>query len=150
MDQLFNRRYIIQGLFVLIALILLGKLFYMQVVSDKYFLDANNNALRKQYVFPARGVIFDRNQKVLVQNQPTYNLLVTPYLVKPFDTLALCKIIGIDTVEFNKQFRKAVVYSRHRASIFQGCISHRARLKPNIQKCLPPLSSVFLPDSPFD
>ncbi len=123
MDQLFNRRYIIQGLFVLIALILLGKLFYMQVVSDKYFLDANNNALRKQYVFPARGVIFDRNQKVLVQNQPTYNLLVTPYLVKPFDTLSLCKIIGIDTVEFNKQFHKAVVYSRHRASIFQKLLS---------------------------
>ena len=123
MDQLFNRRYIIQGLFILIALILLGKLFYMQVANDKLFLDANNNALRKQYVFPARGVIFDRNQKVLVQNQPTYNLLITPYLVKPFDTLSLCKILGIDTIEFNKQFRKAVTYSRVRSSIFQKLLS---------------------------
>ncbi len=123
MDQLFNRRYIIQGVFILIALILLGKLFYMQVASDKYFLDANNNALRKQYVFPARGVIFDRNHNVLVQNQPTYDLLVTPNQVKPFDTLSLCKIIGIDTVEFNEKLRKAIVYSRFRASIFQKLLS---------------------------
>lgn len=123
MDQLFNRRYIIQGLFILIALILLGKLFYIQVVSDKYFLDANSNALRKHYVFPARGVIFDRNHKVLVQNQPTYDLEVIPKEVKPFDTLSLCKILGIDTVEFNEKFRKAIVYSRYRASIFQKLLS---------------------------
>jgi penicillin-binding protein 2 len=123
MDQLFNRRYIIQGLFVLIALILLGKLFYMQVASDKYFLDANNNALRKLYVYPARGVIVDRNHKILAQNQPTYDLLVTPNQVKPFDTLSLCKIIGIDTAEFNKKFRKAIGYSRYQASIFQKLLS---------------------------
>ncbi len=123
MDQLFNRRFVIQGLFILLALVLLGKLFYMQVASNKYFLVANSNALRKQYVFPARGVIFDRNQKVLVQNQPTYNLLVTPYLVKAFDTLSLCKILDIDTVEFNKRFRKAIVYSRVTPSIFQKLLS---------------------------
>ncbi|MEJ5994371.1 penicillin-binding protein 2 [Pedobacter sp. Du54] len=123
MEQLFNRRFVIQGLFILLGLILIGKLFYMQVVSDKYFLDANSNALRREYVFPARGAIFDRNHNVLVQNQPTYNLLVTPYLVKPFDTLSLCKILGIDTVEFNKQFRKAVGYSRTAPSIFQKLLS---------------------------
>lgn len=123
MDQLFNRRYIIQGVFILIALILLGKLFYMQVASDKYFLDANNNALKKSYIFPARGVIFDRNHKILVQNQPTYDLLVTPKEIKPFDTLSLCKILGIDTVEFNTKLRKAIVYSRFKASIFQKLLS---------------------------
>ncbi|TCC87058.1 penicillin-binding protein 2 [Pedobacter frigiditerrae] len=123
MDQLFNRKYIIQGLFVLIALILLGKLFYMQVVSDKYFLSANNNALRKIYTYPARGVILDRNNKVLAQNQPTYDLLVTPNQVKPFDTLSLCRIIGIDTIEFRKKFDKAVAQSRFQESIFQKLIS---------------------------
>ncbi|RYG21533.1 MAG: penicillin-binding protein 2 [Chitinophagaceae bacterium] len=123
MDQLFNRRFVIQGLFILLALILIGKLFYMQVASDKYFLDANNNALRKSYVFPARGIIFDRNQKVLVQNQPTYNLIVTPYQVKPFDTLSLCRIIGIDIVEFREKLRKAIVYSRTASSIFQRQLS---------------------------
>lgn len=123
MDQLFNRRYIIQGLFIVIALILLGKLFYMQVASNKYFLDANNNALRKHYVFPARGVIFDRNNKVLVQNQPTYDLLVIPKEIKAFDTLSLCKILDIDTVEFNKRIRKAIVFSPYQSSIFQKLLS---------------------------
>jgi penicillin-binding protein 2 len=123
MDQLFNRKYIIQGLFIVIALILLGKIFYIQVITDKYFLDANNNALRRLYIYPARGVILDRNNKILAQNQPTYDLLVTPNDVKPFDTLSLCHIIGIDTAEFNKKFRKAIVYSRFQPSIFQKLLS---------------------------
>lgn len=123
MDQLFNRRFVIQGLFILLALILLGKLFYMQVASDKLFLIANNNALRKQYVFPARGAIFDRNHKILVQNQPTYNLIVIPNQVKPFDTLSLCRIIGINMTEFREKFRKAIVYSRVKSSIFQKLLS---------------------------
>ena len=123
MDKLFNRKYIIQGLITVLALILLGNLFYIQVVSEKYFLDANNNALRKQFVYPARGVILDRNNKVLAQNQPTYDLMVTPNEVKPFDTLSLCNIIGITKQDFDKKFRKAVIQSRYQSSIFQKLLS---------------------------
>jgi len=118
MDQLFNRKYIIQIIFICVALILLGKLFYIQIASDEYFFSANNNALRKIYVYPARGVIVDRNNKVLAQNQPVYDLLVTPNLVKPFDTLSLCKAIDIDMPTFRKNFHKAVVQSRYQPSIF--------------------------------
>ncbi len=123
MDKLFNRKYIIQGLFTLLSLILLGNLFYIQVISEKYFLDANNNALRKQFIYPARGVILDRNNKVLAQNQPTYDLMVTPNEVKSFDTLSLCTIIGITKQDFDKKFRKAVVQSRYQSSIFQKLLS---------------------------
>ncbi|RZL48081.1 MAG: penicillin-binding protein 2 [Pedobacter sp.] len=123
MDQLFNRKYIIQGLFVLLALVLLGKLFYIQIATDKYFVNANSNALRKQYIYPARGVILDRNNKILAQNQPTYDLLVTPKMVKPFDTLSLCQIIGIDMPTFREKLRKAIVQSRYQATIFQKLIS---------------------------
>src|SRR5215217_1308713 len=97
MDNLFNRKYIVQGLFIVVALILLGTLFYIQVFSDKYFLSAESNVLRKLYTFPASGVILDRNEKVLVQNEPVYDLMVIPNDVKEFDTIALCNIIGIDT-----------------------------------------------------
>jgi penicillin-binding protein 2 len=123
MDQLFNRKYIIQGLFIVLALTLLGKLFYIQIASDKYFLDANNNALRKIFVYPARGVILDRNNKVLAQNQPTYDLMVTPNQVKPFDTLSLCNIIGITMEDFRKKFHKAEVQSKYQASVFQKLLS---------------------------
>ncbi len=123
MDQLFNRKYIIQGLFVILAILLLGNLFYIQIGTDKYFINANSNALRKSYIFPARGVILDRNNKILAQNQPTYDLIVTPKLVKPFDTLSLCEIIGIDMPTFREKLRKATVKSRYQASIFQKLLS---------------------------
>lgn len=123
MDQLFNRKYIIQGLFVVLALILLGKLFYIQIATDKYFVNANSNALRKQYIYPARGVILDRNNKILAQNQPTYDLLVTPKMVKPFDTLSLCQIIGIEMPAFREKLRRATLQSRYQATIFQKLIS---------------------------
>ena len=123
MDQLFNRKYVIQGLFVVLAIILLANLFYIQIGTDKYFINANSNALRKSYVFPARGVILDRNNKILAQNQPTYDLIVTPKLVKPFDTLSLCEIIGIDMPTFREKLRKATVKSRYQASIFQKLLS---------------------------
>ncbi|QNK62153.1 penicillin-binding protein 2 [Pedobacter sp. PAMC26386] len=123
MENLFNRKYIIQGLFIVVALILLGQLFYIQVASDRYFLSANSNVLRKKYTFPARGVITDRNNKVLVQNEPVYDLMVTPSLVKPFDTLALCRIIGIDMDGFHKRFNKARNQSKYQRSVFEKQLS---------------------------
>lgn len=123
MNRLFNRKYIIQGIFVLMAILLLANLFYIQVASDKYFLDANNNALRKIFVNPARGIILDRHNRVMAQNQPTYDLMVIPNEVKPFDTLSLCRIIDISKTEFDKKFRKAVVRSRYQSSIFQKLLS---------------------------
>lgn len=123
MDNLFNRKYIIQGLFIVVALILIGQLFYIQVASDRYFLSANSNVLRKKYTFPARGVILDRNNRVLVQNEPVYDLMVTPNLVKPFDTLELCRIIGIDMKGFYKRFNKARNQSRYQRTVFEKQLS---------------------------
>lgn len=123
MDNLFNRKYIVQGLFILVSLILLGTLFYIQVFSDKYFLSAKVNVLRRIYTFPARGVILDRHEKILVQNEPVYDLMVIPNEVKPFDTIALCDIIGIDTVRFKKNFRKAVNQSRFQPNILEKQLS---------------------------
>ena len=123
MDNLFNRKYIIQGLFIVVALILIGQLFYIQVASDRYFLSANSNVLRKKYTFPARGVILDRNNRVLVQNEPVYDLMVTPNLVKPFDTLELCRIIGIDMKGFHKRFNKARNQSRYQRTVFEKQLS---------------------------
>ncbi|NTE00034.1 penicillin-binding protein 2 [Agrobacterium tumefaciens] len=123
MDQLFNRKYIIQGLFIVIALILLGKLFYIQVVSDKYFLSAESNVLRKIYKYPARGAILDRNMKVIVQNEPVYDLMVTPSEVKPFDTLALAQALEISVADVRKKLKKAKAQSAYQATFFDRQIS---------------------------
>jgi len=123
MDNLFNRKYIIQGLFIAVGLILVATLFYIQVGTDKYFISAESNVLRKIYTFPARGIIMDRNEKVLVQNEPVYDLMVIPNQVKEFDTTALCQIIGIDMKKFRKNFLKARNQSRYQPSIFEKQLS---------------------------
>jgi penicillin-binding protein 2 len=123
MDQLFNRKYTVQGLFIIVALILLGKLFYIQIVSDKYFLSAESNVLRKIYKYPARGAILDRNMKVIVQNEPVYDLMVIPNEVKPFDTLALAKALDISMEDVRKNLRKARGKSSYQSTPFLKQIS---------------------------
>ncbi|MFD1629478.1 penicillin-binding protein 2 [Pseudopedobacter beijingensis] len=123
MNSFFARKYVIQGIFILVAITLLSRLYYIQVVDDSYKLSADNNVLRKLVIYPARGIILDRNEKVLVQNEPIYDLMVVPGQVKPFDTLEFCRLIDITKEEFDKKFKKAVNYSRYRESLFEKQLS---------------------------
>lgn len=123
MNSFFPRKYIIQGIFIVVACVLLLRLFYIQVIDKSYFLSANNNVLRKVVVYPARGVIMDRKGTILVQNEPVYDLMVIPKEVQPFDTLEFCRLIGIDKAGFDKRFNKAIRYSRYTSSIFEKQLS---------------------------
>jgi len=123
MDQLFNRKYIIQGLFIVVALILLAKLFYIQILSDKAFVSAESNVLKKKFKYPARGAILDRTGKVIVQNEPVYDLMVIPNEVKPFDTVALANALEISLVDARKFMRKAKAKSPYQATPFVKQIS---------------------------
>ncbi|WP_164126033.1 penicillin-binding protein 2 [Sphingobacterium luzhongxinii] len=122
-NSFFERKYIIQGIFIAIALIIVARLFYLQIIDDSYLLSANNNVLRKTVVYPARGVILDRNGKILVQNEPVYDLLVIPREVKDIDTLLLCRLLEIDKAGFISRMNKARSFSPFRASIFEGMMS---------------------------
>lgn len=123
MNSFFARKFVVQGIFIVITAILLIRLFYIQVVSDEYILSAENNVIRRLPIYPARGIILDRKERILVQNEPVYDLMVIPREVKPFDTLEFCKLIGIDKVRFDKQFKKARNYSPYKASIFEKQLS---------------------------
>jgi len=123
MNNYFERRYVITGIFIAIAVILLARLFYIQLIDDRYALLAKYNVQRKIIDFPARGVILDRNEQPLVQNIQVYDIMVTPKEVVPFDTLELCRLIGIDKAGFDKRLAKARKYSPYRASIFEKQIS---------------------------
>ncbi|QQL50112.1 penicillin-binding protein 2 [Mucilaginibacter ginkgonis] len=119
MNSFFARRYVMAGIFITFCLILLARLFYMQIIDDRYLLYANNNVIRKFIVYPARGPILDRNNTILVQNVPVYDVTVLPNEVKPFDTVEFCKLIGIDREGFDKRLTKAIKYSPYRVSIFE-------------------------------
>jgi penicillin-binding protein 2 len=142
MNSFFARKFVIQGIFIAITVILIARLFYIQVVSDEYILSAENNVIRRLPVYPARGVILDRNEKILVQNEPVYDLMVIPREVKPFDTLEFCQLIGIDKARFDRQFKKAKSYSPYKASIFEKQLS--VQIYASFQERLSDFSGFFV------
>ncbi|MEI6680979.1 MAG: penicillin-binding protein 2 [Bacteroidota bacterium] len=118
-----DRKYIIIGFFLLIGLSFMARLFYVQIMVDKYILSANNNVLRYVTQYPARGLVFDRNGKLLVYNEAAYDLMVIPRQVSNPDTMALCRLIGIDKAEFINRLQKARNYSPYHPSIFEAQIT---------------------------
>ena len=96
------------------AIILLAKLFSIQIIDDKYKLASDNNSLVYTTVYPTRGIIHDRNSKILVGNKMSYDLMVTPREVEEFDTLAFCKALDV-TPEFVRDKMKE--YRTYRSKI---------------------------------
>ncbi|MEI7499629.1 MAG: penicillin-binding protein 2 [Bacteroidota bacterium] len=121
-----DRKHIIIGLFLLIGIFYLARLFYVQILVDKYILSANNNVLRYVTQYPARGLVFDRDGKLLVYNEAAYDLMVVPRQVKNPDTMTLCRLIGIEKSEFINRLQKARNYSPYRSSIFEAQITRES------------------------
>jgi len=118
-----NRKYIIIAIFVITGIIYLTRLFYLQVVDDTYALSADINVLRNITQYPARGLVYDKNGKLLVYNEAAYDLMVTPGQVQDFDTLELSTLIGIDVETCSERLRKAGKYSSYKSSVFEKQIS---------------------------
>jgi penicillin-binding protein 2 len=122
-DSFINRKYVIMALMVLATLGLLVKLFVIQVVRNTYRLSADNNVLRYITQYPARGLILDRNGKLIVYNQAAYDLMVVPAQVTNIDTTSFCELLGISTELFRKQMKLAINYSRRAPSVFLKQVS---------------------------
>jgi penicillin-binding protein 2 len=80
----------------IVATVIIARLFYIQVIDDKYKQIAKRNALYYKTQYPARGLIYDRNKNVLVSNQAIYDITVIPREIGVFDTVELCKILNIN------------------------------------------------------
>ena len=102
-------QYLIIGLAVAF-LLLAAQLFRLQLLDNSFKISAENNALLYQTRHPARGLILDRNGKILVGNKNTYDILVTPRYVKPFDTLELCRILDLDPQYVRDKFSEYRTY----------------------------------------
>lgn len=112
------RKLLFPVLIIVVTTTILLRLFYLQIVDDTYIKKSENNALKIVYEYPERGYIFDRNNKLLVANQPSYDIMVVPREVKNIDTLALCKMLNITLEDFDTKLKKATVYSPRLPSIF--------------------------------
>lgn len=98
-----NRRYVIIGAVVLLVIVFIIRLFYLQVVENDYKAWADSNAFLKKTLLPSRGIIYDRNGKLLVYNQPAYEVMLIMREVQPFDTLDFCNILSITKEQFEKR-----------------------------------------------
>lgn len=113
-----SRQFVFITLFIIAGIAFLIKLFLLQVVQDEYKLSADNNVLRYVTQYPPRGVVFDRTGKLMVYNEPAYDLLIVPKQVKAFDTLELCHILDLTLEDVRQRIKKARNYSMVKPTIF--------------------------------
>lgn len=113
-----HRKYVIGSIFILVAVILLLKLFMIQIVDDSYKQSSDNNTLRYITQYPSRGKIYDRNGKLLVYNEAVYDLMIIPSQARNIDTAAFCKLLNISNETYNNNLKKAKRYSNITPSIF--------------------------------
>ena len=124
------RRYVIGGVALLIVVIYIIRLFTLQITSDDYKKSADSNAFLKKIEYPSRGGIYDRNGKLLVYNQPAYDIMVVMNEAKDhLDTLDLCEALNITREDFDsrmeaiKDRNKNPGYSRFTQQLFMSQLS---------------------------
>lgn len=98
-----NRRYVIGGAVIVLVLVFIFRLFILQIVDSDYKAWADSNAFLKKTLYPSRGMIYDRNGKLLVYNQPAYDVMLIMREIQPFDTLDFCNVLGITKEQFVKR-----------------------------------------------
>lgn len=106
-DAIYSNRSRILLLIILTVGLLYGvRLFYIQVLDSKYKVFAENNSIRREVIFPPRGIIYDRNGKIIVRNETIYDLMVVPAKIKSLDTSTLCRIIDLSPDELRNAIEK--------------------------------------------
>ena len=113
----------LQIIIVIISSILIIKLFSLQVISEKGSGLEKKASIQKIYNFPERGYIYDRNDNLIVSNQPYYDLLIVPNDVKIADSTSIAKDLNISVKDFNYKYSKALKFSPVKSSIFIPSIS---------------------------
>ena len=127
-----NRKYVITGIAVAIVTVYIIRLFMLQVTSDDYKKSADSNAFLKKVEYPSRGVIHDRHGKLMVYNQPAYDIMVIMNEAKDhIDTLELCQALGITKEYFIERMEqiqdrsKNPGYSRFTQQLFMSQLNDR-------------------------
>ena len=103
--DLVKRRYVIGGAVFFVALLFIVRLFFLQIMSDDYKKNADSNAFLKKIQYPSRGVIYDRNDRLLVYNQPAYDITVVMKEMVSLDTADLCQTLNLTPEFVRNRFR---------------------------------------------
>ena len=120
-----NRQYIIISIVLIISFIFLFRLFQLQIFTNTYQLLSEKNIIQENTIFPSRGIIYDRNNNIIVENKPIYDLMIVPNEVNLIDTTFFLKLLNIDKDFFIEKFNKAKNYSYIKPSLFYKGISNK-------------------------
>ncbi len=118
-----QRKYVIGSIFILVSVILLIKLFIIQIVDDSYKQSSDNTTLRYITQYPSRGKVYDRDGRLLIYNDAVYDLMIIPSQAKNIDTASFCKLLNISNNTYNTCLKKAKKYSMVTPSIFLSQIT---------------------------
>ncbi|MBL7750289.1 MAG: penicillin-binding protein 2 [Chitinophagaceae bacterium] len=119
-----SRSRIIRLIFLAVFIVITAQLFNLQVISGKYKKLADEQAILKKIVYPSRGIIYDRKGRAILNNIKMFDLMVTPAEVKNIDTLTLCRLLAIDTIEFKKRIKTSIDKNKSfRPSVFEPLLT---------------------------
>lgn len=99
------RKYVIALAAIVIVVIYILRLFDLQIMTDDYKRNADSNAFLNKIQYPSRGAIYDRNGKLLVFNQPAYDITFVPREVTQLDTADFCRTLAITREQFDKRMQ---------------------------------------------
>lgn len=102
--NLAKRQYVIGGIIVVLAIIFIVRLLELQVFDTKYKENADSNAFLRKTIYPSRGQIFDRKGKLIVYNQPAYDVMIIPREIGDFDSIDFCRTLRISPEELRQRF----------------------------------------------
>ncbi|MGL5318422.1 MAG: penicillin-binding transpeptidase domain-containing protein, partial [Bacteroidales bacterium] len=101
-----NRRWVIAGGVLLLALVFIARLFYLQIIEKDYKAYADSNAFLKKTIYPSRGLMYDRNGELMVYNQPAYDIMLVFREIRDLDTLDFCNTLRITKEQFNARMTR--------------------------------------------
>lgn len=122
--RLEKRKYVVGGFLVAVAFAYLLRLFTLQIADDRYKDRADSNAFLKKTVYPSRGLIYDRNDSLVVFNQPAYDVMMIPRDIRDFDTLDFCNTLQISIDAFRDRVRQMKSSPNYSAYTPQTLITH--------------------------
>ena len=102
--NLAKRKYVIGGFITLVVIIYIIRLFSLQVGDDTYKENAESNAFLRRVIYPARGLMYDRKDKLVVFNQPAYDVMLIPKDVGKFDTTMLCSVLNLTREQLEEKW----------------------------------------------
>ena len=111
------RRLLLSSFVIVIGFTFIGRLSYLQLFSFSPDQILEDPAIKTVYDYPERGYIYDRKGKLLVGNQPAYDVMVIPRETKELDTLEFCSLLSISKKDFEKKMKSARRYSPRLPSV---------------------------------